>query len=125
MRLCVTSTGADIHSMVDDRFGRANFFLIIDTDTMQFEALYNSARNEGRESGVRAAEMLADRGVEALLTGVVGPNAFTALRESNIRIFEGASEFDSVKGALEKFKKGHYTEAAGPSGAPGRGYTGD
>lgn len=125
MKLCITSTGTDIHSTVDDRFGRAHFFLMVDTDTMKYEAVYNSARNEGQEAGVRAVKILSDNGAGALLTGVVGPNAFTALKEAGIKVFEGASEFDSVKAAVEKFKEGRYQEAAGPSGVPGRGQTGD
>jgi predicted Fe-Mo cluster-binding NifX family protein len=125
MKLCVTSTGTDIHSMVDDRFGRAHFFLMVDTDTMKYEAVYNSARDEGQEAGVRAVGIVSDKGAGALLTGVVGPNAFAALKEAGISVFEGASEFDSVKAAVEKFKEGRYREAAGPSGAPGRGQTGD
>jgi predicted Fe-Mo cluster-binding NifX family protein len=111
--------------MVDDRFGRAYFFLLVDTDTMRYEAVYNSARNEGQQAGVRAVEVLKEKGAEALLTGVVGPNAFAALREAGIKAFEGASEFDSIRAAVEKFKEGGYREASGPSGAPGRGHVGD
>ena len=60
-------------------------------------------------------------GAEALVTGVVGPKAFTALRNAGIKIYEGASGSGAVKEALEKFKNEGYREATAPSGGPGMG----
>jgi predicted Fe-Mo cluster-binding NifX family protein len=70
---------------------------------------------------VVAAQTLSDMGAEALLTGIVGPNAFQALKAAGIKIYEGASETDTAAAALDKFNEGRYREASGPSGGPGRG----
>jgi hypothetical protein len=70
---------------------------------------------------VVAAQILSDMGVEALLTGVVGPNAFPALKAARIRVYEGASDADTGTAALAKFSTGTYREASGPSG----GWAGD
>ncbi|MBE9536149.1 MAG: NifB/NifX family molybdenum-iron cluster-binding protein [Proteobacteria bacterium] len=121
MKLCITSSGKDMDSKVDERFGRAPYFLIIDTDTIEFKTVKNSALLLGRGAGVSAAQIISDNGAEALLTGIVGPNAFAALRSAKIKIYEGVSGGDTVKDALDNFKKGGYTEASAPSRGPGRG----
>ncbi|MEW6739904.1 MAG: NifB/NifX family molybdenum-iron cluster-binding protein [Nitrospirota bacterium] len=122
MKLCITTTGRDLDSSVDERFGRASYFLIIDTETMKFEAVRNTAQTAGRGAGIGAAQIISDKGADALLTGVVGPNAFAALKAANIKIYEGASGADSVRDAVEKFKNGEYKEASAPSGGTGYGW---
>jgi len=121
MNLCVTSTGKDIDSRIDEHFGRASYFLIVDTDTMDVLAVPNTAQAAGQGAGIRAAQIILDKGAEAVLTGIVGPNAFNALRAANIRIYVGASGTDSVSKAVDRFKKDGYREASAPSGGPGRG----
>jgi predicted Fe-Mo cluster-binding NifX family protein len=121
MKLCVTSSGRDIESAVDERFGRAPYLLIVDIETMEVEAVKNTVVMAGHGAGIGAAQIISDKGAEALLTGIVGPNAFEALRAAGISVYEGASEFDSVKTAIERFKKGAYREASAPSGGPGMG----
>jgi predicted Fe-Mo cluster-binding NifX family protein len=125
MELCVSSTGKDIGSRVDTAFGRAPFFLIIDTETMAVEVVENPAATAGHGAGIAAAQTVADKGVDGVLSGYVGPNAFNALRAASIRIFEGASENDTVEEAVTKFKRSEFKETTtppeGPGCEPGRG----
>ena len=121
MKLCITSDGKDLDSSVEETFGRSPYFVIIDTETTETKSVRNTAVHSGHGAGIGAAQIISDEGAEALLTGIVGPNAFTALKAAHIKVFEGASEFDSIEAALEKFKKGIYKEATVPSGGPGGG----
>ena len=121
MKLCITCQGTALESKVDERFGRAPYFLIVDRETKEFHAVRNAALTAGRGAGVVAAQILSDLGVEALVTGIVGPNAFHALKAARIKVYEGASEIDTAAAALEKFTKGLYREASGPSGRSGGG----
>jgi predicted Fe-Mo cluster-binding NifX family protein len=93
----------------------------VDTEKKEFHAVRNAAPTAGRGAGVVASQILSDNRVEALLTGIVGPNAFEALEAARIRIYEGASESDTASSALDKFTEGVYQEASRPSGGPGRG----
>ena len=45
MKIAVTSTGTDLESAVDPRFGRAAYILIVDSETIAFEALDNKLRS--------------------------------------------------------------------------------
>jgi predicted Fe-Mo cluster-binding NifX family protein len=122
MKLCITSTGKDIKANIDTSFGRCPYFLIIDTATNAIEDITNSAASQTQGAGIAAAQLISNKGVDAVLTGYVGPNASTALREADIKVYEGASSQDTVKEALAKFNKGEFSEVpAVPSEALPRG----
>ena len=72
----------------------------------------------GQGAGIAAAQLVSDKGVDGVLTGYVGPNAYNALRAAGIKLFEGASSQETVKEALAKFNKGQYNEASAPSEVP-------
>lgn len=125
MKLCITSTGKDIAANIDTTFSRAPYFLIIDTETNAVETVENTAANQGQGAGIAATQLVSDKGIDGVLTGHVGPNAFNALRESGIKLFVGASAQDTVQDALAKFNKGQYDEVSAsaevPPCGPGRG----
>ncbi len=114
MRLCVTSTGKNIEANIDASFGRATWFLIIDTDTDAIKAVENTAVALGKGVGGGAAKLVLDEGVDAVLTGRLSPDALRALQASGISLFFGTSSQDTVKEALAKFKKGEYRENPAP-----------
>ncbi|MFH2033324.1 MAG: NifB/NifX family molybdenum-iron cluster-binding protein [Candidatus Margulisiibacteriota bacterium] len=113
MKICVTSKGNKLESDVDPRFGRCEYFVIVDTDTMEFEAFDNPSAMAMGGAGPQAAKMVHDRGAGAVVTGNVGPNASTTLEALKIRVYVGAS--GTVKQAVEDFKAGRLKEAKGPT----------
>ena len=120
MRLCVTSQGDDLDSEVDPRFGRCAYFLIVDADSMEFEAVMNGAVGAAGGAGVQAARAVAGLRADAVVTGNLGPNAFEALDAAGIRMFTGAG--GTVREAVENFKAGVLKETtAGPTTGPHSG----
>ena len=92
-------------SKVDPRFGRAKIFVVADTETGGFEAHDNTQNlNAAQGAGIQAAQNVVELGVEALVTGNVGPKAFSTLRAGDIEIYLGAT--GSVEHALEQLKAG-------------------
>jgi predicted Fe-Mo cluster-binding NifX family protein len=112
MKICVSSAGKDMDAKVDERFGKAFHFLIIDTDSMDYEFIENPGR-AGPKSGLVAAQLMLERSVEAVLSGCVGQNAKAALRIGNIKIFEDLSKDETLRQVVEKFKMGEYRESSG------------
>lgn len=123
MKICVTSQGDNLNSQIDPRFGRCRYFIIVDTETMQFEAVQNPNIEAMGGAGVQSGQLVASKGVKAVLTGNVGPNAFQTLQAANIDVVTGAS--GSVKDAIGEYKKGKLKTTQGPSvnskfGMPGK-----
>jgi len=113
MKIVISSTGNNIDSNVDPRFGRCINFLIVDTDTMQVEALENSSVHSSHGAGIGAAQKVASLNVETVITGHVGPNAYSALSRTGIKIYTGA--VGTVKEAIAQYKEGKLREAINPT----------
>ena len=64
MKICISSTGKDLAAAVDPRFGRAQKYVIVDTDTKAFEGIDNPAAMAGGGAGTRAAQLVIDKGIE-------------------------------------------------------------
>ncbi len=112
MKIAITSTGPDLDSQVDPRFGRAAYILIVDTATLEFEVLDNSANlNAFKGAGIQAATMISDNGAEVLLTGFCGPNAFKTLNAAKVKV---ANDVDgSVRDAVHAYIEGKVSFADG------------
>jgi len=104
MKVCISSKGNSIQSIMDPRFGRAAYFIIADTETMEIELIENSAAASGGGAGITSGQLMVDKDVTAVITGNVGPNAMNVLKAANIEIYRG--EPILVKENIEKFKKG-------------------
>ncbi len=105
-RIAVTSEGPTLDDRVDPRFGRAAGFVIVNPETMEFEYLDNGASQaRAQGAGIQAAENVVSTGVEAVLTGYVGPKAFQALAATGIRVAQNLENM-SVREAVEHYLKG-------------------
>ena len=113
MKIAITSTGKTLDSQVDPRFGRAAYFLIVDTDSGKFEALENDAVSAGGGAGVSAAKTVADAGAKAVLTGNCGPNAERTLSAAGIKLYTALT--GTAAQALELFRSGKLSQASGPN----------
>ncbi len=105
MKIAVTSKGTDLDAEVDPRFGRAAYFLVINTETLDFEVLDNAENvNALKGAGIQSAKMISDKGVQALLTGYCGPNAFKTLEAVNIKVINDAT--GTIREAVKSFTDG-------------------
>jgi predicted Fe-Mo cluster-binding NifX family protein len=120
-KIAVSCVGRTLDDLVDPRFGRAANFMIVDTDTLEFEAVDNSAgRVQAQGAGIQAGETVADFGVEAVLSGFVGPKAFQALQAAGVKVVQGLENI-SVRQAVEEYKSGRVVATSAPMGSPGKG----
>jgi predicted Fe-Mo cluster-binding NifX family protein/NAD-dependent dihydropyrimidine dehydrogenase PreA subunit len=113
MKIAVTSTGPTLDDNVEARFGRCPYFLIIDTDTMQYEAIENPNIALGGGAGIQSAQLMSEKGVTTVLTGNCGPNAFNVFGQAGIQVIVGVSGV--VRNAVEQFKTGDFSSASGPN----------
>ena len=110
MKIAVTSTGPGIDSAVDERFGRARYFIVVDLDTEKVESIDNTANVEAMQgAGIQAAQEVARKGAQWILTGHVGPKAYQALSTAGVSIGTGAA--GTVRETIDRFREGEFTPA--------------
>lgn len=121
MRIAITSVGEDENSMLDQRFGRCQYFQIFDVEDKQVkkhEAIQNQGIIQGHGAGIRASEQLGDIGVDVVITGQLGPNSTSVLKQLGIDAYSGKG---TVKEALNDFletKLNQITDISKPHSQP-------
>ena len=113
MKIAVSATDPNLDAQVDPRFGRCNYFVIINPDSMEFESMKNAGTIAEGGAGIAGAQLITVADVKAVLTGNCGPNAERTLRAANVKLYTGAT--GSVAEAIELFRNGKLTEADGPN----------
>ena len=116
MKIAITSTGKTLESEVDPRFGRTAYFVILDTETMDFNVIENESVDAAGGAGISSAKVVIDAGAQAVLTGNCGPNAERTLTAAGVKLYTGAT--GTIAEAAELFKSGKVAEATGPNVQP-------
>jgi predicted Fe-Mo cluster-binding NifX family protein len=112
MRIAISSAGRDLDANLDPRFGRAAYYIILDSDTMDFYAVENFQNfNSPQGAGIQAARNIADQHIDTLITGHCGPKAFKVLQNAGIKVITGVG--GRVADAVDQLKKGELEIAAG------------
>ena len=119
MKIAVSATGKDLNCQVDPRFGRCQYFVLVDSETMEFEAFENSGLMASGGAGVQAAQLVVQKGANAVITGNLGPNAASALSASGIKVY--LIPGGTIREATEAFKTGKLQEVSGPTVPPHSG----
>ena len=105
MKIAVTSQGSALSSELDPRFGRARYFVVVDTGSGEFTSHDNGSNLEAVQgAGVQAAQGVIDLGVGAVITGNVGPKAAAALEAGSVKVYK--QNWGTVREAIEQFKSG-------------------
>lgn len=104
MRIAVSASGPGLDAPVDPRFGRCPYFVVVDSETMEWEAIDNANAATAGGAGIRTAQVIADQGVQTVITGNCGPNAYQTLSAAGIEVASGFT--GSVQEAVEAYKRG-------------------
>jgi len=124
MRVIITSTGKDMDSQVDPRFGRCPYYIVVDVEAKKiekFKAMENEAVGQGHGAGFAAAQQVGDMEADCIITGNIGPNAARTLNQLEIAVYHASGKVsDAIKqlldGKLEQIKQvvpGHFGSGQG------------
>jgi predicted Fe-Mo cluster-binding NifX family protein len=119
MKIAISATAPDLSAQVDPRFGRCQYFVIVDPDSMEFEGIENSSASASGGAGIAAAQLIVGKEVAAVLTGNCGPNAFNVLEAAGIKVMTGVS--GTVKEAVTSYKAGKYNAISQANVSPHSG----
>ncbi|MBW1824355.1 MAG: NifB/NifX family molybdenum-iron cluster-binding protein [Deltaproteobacteria bacterium] len=104
MKVAISATGDDLNANVDRRFGRCSWFLFVDSESMQCEAAENKSADAASGAGTACAQLVLEKEADAVISGKVGPNAYEALKQGEVKIFIAPQDM-SVQEAIDKCKK--------------------
>jgi predicted Fe-Mo cluster-binding NifX family protein len=109
MKIAIPSSGPESGDRIDDRFGRAPYFIIYDQDKDTIETCRNDVAGASGGVGPKAAQILIQRGIDVVVTGRVGGNALESLKSGGIKVYlyEGRG---TVTEALSAFLAGGLKE---------------
>jgi predicted Fe-Mo cluster-binding NifX family protein len=113
MKIAVAATGNSLDAPVDPRFGRCAWFVIVDSETLTFEAVENPGAEAGGGAGIQAAQVVASKGAQAVVASRMGPNAHQALTAAGAQVFSFAG--GTVRDAVEAVTSGNLTAEAAPT----------
>ena len=105
MRVAITAQGPDLNSAVDRSFGRARYFVVVDTESGEF-SMHDNGVNAGavHGAGTRAAQVVVGLGADAVITENVGHKAFATLQVNNIKVYQRGS--GTVQEAMKELMMG-------------------
>jgi len=104
LKVAVSASSGSIDAPVNPTFGRCPYYVIVETESMAFEAVPNTSMSSPSGAGIGAAQVVAGKGVESVLTGNVGPNATAVLSQAGIKMVTGVQ--GTVREAVDAFKRG-------------------
>jgi predicted Fe-Mo cluster-binding NifX family protein len=105
MKILLTTTSPDIEGLLDPRFGRGAYFLIVDSDTLEWQALPNPGLSTRGGAGIQAAQFAVNEKAGAVISGRFGPNAANALKQAGIPLYEFGT-CQTAKEALDQWNIG-------------------
>lgn len=127
MKIAICASGDNLDSPLDPRFGRCEYFVIVDSETMEFSAEPNPAKMALQGAGIQSAQLISEKGAEAVVAGNFGPNAHQTLSAAGIRGFvcSGGTVRDAARllqdGKLQEVSSATVGSHFGMGGGAGRG----
>jgi predicted Fe-Mo cluster-binding NifX family protein len=106
MKIAITAVDDNMEALIDQRFGRCRYFLVVDLEgdlVKSFQSYENQGLIQGHGAGIRAAQQLGELKVEKVITGELGPNATSVLGQLGIEAYHGSG---NAEDALTDFYKG-------------------
>ena len=104
MKLAITSTGNNLESKFDLRFGRTAWFCIYDKESETLQFVLNENKDSMGGAGTKTAEMVAELGVKQVISGDFGPKAKTLLERFEIQMIILNEENSTIQSILDKLK---------------------
>lgn len=108
MKICISSTGNKLDSQLDTRFGRSQYFIIMDLESTEYKSIVNEGNMSSHGAGIAAAQQVVSEEVDVVITGSAGPNSMNVLKSSSIKIYRGIG--DTIEKNVQLFKENQLDE---------------
>ena len=106
MKVAISSNGKDLESPMSEVFARCPYFIIVELregEVEGFEVIKNEFSNQMGGAGISVSQLMAEKGVGAVIAKNLGPRAFEVLKQFGIEVWQGEGK---IRDVLEKFIEG-------------------
>ncbi len=107
MKVAISSSGSSLDAQIDPRFGRCEYLLFVDPETLEYEAVTNENRLLNGGAGIQTARIIVEKGAKVVVTGHCGPNATEALNTAEVQVLTGFT--GTVREGVEQYKRKEVT----------------
>jgi predicted Fe-Mo cluster-binding NifX family protein len=115
MKVIISAISDQINQPFNPRFGRSDYFILVDTETRAWEAFSNPATSARGGAGPQAVQFIANKGAEVVISGRYGPSAFSALEAAGIKAY--IANQGTVDQVLDNFLAGKLEQVTSPTGS--------
>lgn len=109
MKYLVAAENDSLDARISRRFGHAPFYLLIDSDSYEFETIKGNAEHNHS----KAFMPLLSREIHGVISGNIGPGVFDKLKTANQLVYPCIGL--SVLEAVEKVKNGELQPLTSPT----------
>jgi predicted Fe-Mo cluster-binding NifX family protein len=111
MKIIITTVSPNIESDIDPRFGRGAYLLVVDPDTLEWQAHPNPGIAVSGGAGVQAAQFVTDQKADAVISGDFGPHAFEALNAAAVPMYL-FGDSRTAQDVIPRFKAGQLEQVS-------------
>lgn len=108
MKIAVPAESKALDSDVCQSFGRTYYFVVVDSQTHEYEVVDNQAASSEGGAGIKAAQAVVDSGAEVVITFHCGQNAADVLKAADIKIMKAVP--GTVSEMVQKYEAGELNE---------------
>ena len=116
MKIAISAFSDSLDQQVNPVFGRCAGYIIVEVEGKEIKShtfVQNQAATAATGAGIAAAQTVIEQGVQAVISGNIGPNASMVLQQSGIKIYQ---VYDlTVKDAIQQLVDGKLQEMNQPS----------
>lgn len=114
MKIVISAAGRDKESNIDQTFGRARFFLIVNTKSKEVKVIENKAIDRPNGVGITAVNTVENEGIDAVITAEIGPLAFETFERTGVKVYKAEGKINDAIQLFEEGKLSEITKATRP-----------
>ncbi|MCK4806527.1 MAG: NifB/NifX family molybdenum-iron cluster-binding protein [Candidatus Aegiribacteria sp.] len=103
MKVIVSSTGKNVDSPISKVFGRAEYYLLVDTEDFTLKSFDNPAVNQSGGAGIQAAQFVLKKKPGSVISSNIGPNAYEVLSAGSMLCY--IAKGGTVRETVEAFNR--------------------
>ena len=114
MKIAISSIGRGLDSSIDVKFERCHFFLILDLEKNLLLPIENKTKDRPHEIGGTVGQLIANEGIDAVITTDIGPSAFDIFKRHGINVYRAEGIVEDAIRLLKEGKLSELTKATVP-----------